>query len=360
MRLFSRAKEVVPLWVRTRLVYGASRPDRDLYKHLRGKRKIVVALAADYPNLGDIAITHAHTEFVRACLPGWEIVDFPCAATYLQLKALKRVCTPDDIITITGGGNMGDAYASIEDARRFLISRFPRNRVVSFPQTADFADTATGRRELRRSQRAYGRHRNLHLFARERVSFELMQRYFPGVRVDLVPDTVLSMPVCSGGAPREGVLVCLRSDCESALGVGGRADLLADLAERIPGIRMTDTVLARTDRLSLDERSRELEALLATFQAAEAVVTDRLHGMILAAITGTPCVVMQSSNHKIAATHRAWLAGNPAIALLEDHSAASVLAALEQVCTHAPSGTGDLGLSGAFEPLRHAVTGGLR
>lgn len=356
MTLYKRAKLLVPLGIKTRLAYALSRPSPAQYEDLRGKRKVVIALAADYPNLGDIAITHAQTEFVKACLPGYEVVDFPCASTYLQLKALKGVCTPDDIITITGGGNMSDLYASLEDARRFLVGQFPHNRVISFPQTVNFSDTPAGRRELVRSQRSYGRHRSLHLFAREPLSFEMMKRLFPGTPVDLVPDIVLSMPVESGEIQRKGVLLCIRADKESALGPAARAALLRQIEASVPGVRVTDTVLFRAGRLSLYERSGELQALLRAFREAEAVVTDRLHGMILAAITGTRCVVMRSTDHKIAGTYRAWLAGNPGIALLEDYSATSVLAALDRLRAHASGSGTDLGRSGAFDPLRRALT----
>lgn len=357
MDLLKRAKMLIPLEVKTRCAYALSRPSPALYEHLRGRLKVIVALAADYPNLGDIAITHAQTEFVRACLRGYEVVDFPCAATYLQLKALKRVCSPDDIITITGGGNMSDLYPSLEDSRRFLVGQFPRNRIISFPQTADFSDTPAGRRELARSRRSYERHRLLRLFAREPVSFELMRRLFPKTSVDLVPDIVLSMPAQTGDLPRSGVLMCMRADKESVLGLGPRAALVDQIAVSVPGVRVTDTVLERADRLSLDERNRELAALIGAFRVAEAVVTDRLHGMILAAITGTPCVVMKSCNHKIAGTHRAWLAGNPRIVLLEDYSAASVLGALARLRAHGSCKRVDLGLSAAFDPLRRSLTG---
>jgi pyruvyl transferase EpsI len=350
-------KQHIPLGWKARAAYVLSRPDPVTWEDLRGKHKAIITLAADYPNLGDIAITQAQARFVKACLPGYEIVDFPCAATYTQIKALKRVCTPADVVTIIGGGNMGDLYSSLEDARRFIIRQFPRNRIISFPQSMDLSDTPAGQRELARSQRAYGRHPNLYLFAREPVSFEMMQRHFPGTPVRLVPDIALSLPLHTEETQRKGVLVCIRNDKESALGPIRRAELLGQLTASIVEAEVTDTVLSRTGRLSLDERDKELEALVLRFRHAEAVVTDRLHGMIMAAISGTPCVVLRNANHKIVGTYRTWLAENRTIALLEDYSAAAVLAALKQVRAQAGKVCVDLGLSRAFEPLRLAVTG---
>ena len=358
MSVFNRAKKLIPLGIKTRCAYLLSRPRPRQYEHLRGHRKVIIALAADYPNLGDVAITYAHTLFVKVCLPEYEIVDFPCAATYLQLKALKLVCMPDDIITITGGGNMCDRYHSIEDARRFLVGSFPNNKIISFPQTIDFSDTPAGQRELRKSRRAYGRHRGLQLFAREPVSLETMRREFPGTTVRLVPDIVLSLSGLAHHGVRRGVLLCVRNDQESAMGAATRKRLIEQIATEVPESRITDTVLPLDRRLTVGEREHELRRLLSDFSEAEAVVTDRLHGMIIAAITGTPCVVMQNDNHKIAATYQAWLAGLPHVRLVEGFESEAVLAALRDVrrlgkgvVLPAPQ------LADEFLPLREAIMG---
>ena len=358
MSVLKRAKKLIPLSIKTRCAYVLSRPDLQQYEHLRGHRKVIIALAADYPNLGDVAITYAHTLFVKACLPEYEIVDFPCAATYLQLKALKLVCTPDDIITITGGGNMCDRYPSIEDARRFLVGSFPDNRIISFPQTIDFSDTTAGRRELKKSRRAYGRHGGLQLFAREPVSLETMRREFPGTTVRLVPDIVLSLSGFARYGIRRGVLLCVRNDRESAMGAATRKKLIEQIATEVPEARITDTVLPLDRRLTVEEREHQLQWLLSDFGEADAVVTDRLHGMIIAAITGTPCVVMQNNNHKIAATYRAWLADLPHVRLVEGFESETVLMALrevrrlgEGVAQPTPQ------LADEFLPLREAIMG---
>jgi pyruvyl transferase EpsI len=224
--------------------------------------------------------------------------------TFTAIRDLAAACTTEDIITIVGGGNMCDLYASIEDARRFVVGRFPRNRIISFPQTMDFSDTARGRRELRKSQRAYGRHRHLRLFAREALSLERMRAAFPDTDVQLVPDIVLSVDASASEGIRRGTLLCIRNDYESVIPESVRRNLVLELSRTLEDVSVTDTVLAWERRLSREEREAELDAVLRRFRAAEVVVTDRLHGMIFAAITKTPCVALRNSNHKIAATHR--------------------------------------------------------
>jgi len=48
-----------------------------------------------------------------------------------------------------------------------------------------------------------------------------------------------------------------------------------------------------------ENRTAALEEKFDEFRAVKLVVTDRLHGMIFCAITGTPCVVVNSKSHKV-------------------------------------------------------------
>ena len=48
--------------------------------------------------------------------------------------------------------------------------------------------------------------------------------------------------------------------------------------------------------------ARLLADKLSQFRAAQLVVTDRLHGMIMSLLAGTPCLVLPNGNHKISQT----------------------------------------------------------
>ena len=62
-------------------------------------------------------------------------------------------------------------------------------------------------------------------------------------------------------------------------------------------INITDTIVDFP--FSQKMRGKVLENKLNEFKKAKLVLTDRLHGMIFAAITGTPCVAMDNYNHKV-------------------------------------------------------------
>jgi pyruvyl transferase EpsI len=354
--IVSAIKKIVPVSSRVRVRYWLSRSD-DTFEYLRGKKKAIVALAADYANLGDVAITMAQGWFLSEHLPEREVVYFPCRSTYTHMKSLRHVCNSDDLITITGGGNMGDRYASLEDARRFIVERFPHNQVISFPQTVDFSDTPEGRRELHLSRRAYGRHRNLHLFAREPASLDRMKEYFPKAHVALVPDIALSLDESKPRRQRHGVLLCLRDDLESASPSCLRSDLVSILTSGGRVVREVDTLSQDNNRLPVESRIVELQGLLDAFRAAEIVITDRLHGMIFSAITGTPCVAFRSKNHKIKSTYDSWLRAHEYIRLQDDFAPDHSLQLIEDLGKRTAVGIHQPDLTGYYDPLRKAVTG---
>ena len=130
-------KRLIPLKIKQKIIQYISR--NDIYKDYKKKdKKIVLALAADYGNLGDVAITYAQRKFLEEKFPDYEVIEIPISETYKNMKSLKRVIGKDDVITIIGGGNFGNLYQEIEDMRQAFIKTFKKNTVVCFPQTIDF------------------------------------------------------------------------------------------------------------------------------------------------------------------------------------------------------------------------------
>ncbi|MGQ9708722.1 MAG: polysaccharide pyruvyl transferase family protein, partial [bacterium] len=246
-------KNHIPLDIKCKVSYWLS-SKRGKYSGIRKEgKKAIIALAADYPNMGDIAITVAQAKFIADCLPGHEIIFFPGADIYPQMKSLKSVCTPDDLVTIIGGGNMGDLYLWLEYARQFVIKQFPHNRIISFPQTADFSDTPRGRRELRKSCQVYSKHHHLYLFLREPISFERMKKYSPNTPVYMVPDIVLYLDKSQPVERRQGILVLLRDDLELAFPRELRNYFIGRLKSLFQDVNVSDTFLFDKSRVTIND-----------------------------------------------------------------------------------------------------------
>lgn len=315
-----------------------------------GVRKCILIGTANYGNVGDIAISEAQLALLRRHFPG-EVVDVPAMGFVEYERCLRRFLTERDVLCFQGGGNMGDMYPWFEFERCEALECFPRVRGVIMPQTFSYRDPRSP--WLRYARRTYARCRDLHVFARERVSYTLMKRAYPTVDVALAPDVVLSLdpePYLRDGLGRDGLTLVLRDDAERGLDDRARRRIRRACARTGLSVREADTVL---DEPAVDptRRGEILADMLAVFASSRAVVTDRLHGMVFAAITQTPCVVFANSNHKIAGVHE-WIADLPYVRFVKD--VRDVDDALAEV-TRAPAVFPRARLLEEFRPLVTAV-----
>nr|WP_321302564.1 polysaccharide pyruvyl transferase family protein [uncultured Trichococcus sp.] len=293
-----------------------SQSKRDNFEIYRNKKKIIVALAADYGNLGDVAITFAQTKFLKDNFPTHEIIDFPISRTFTDLKALKKICTTDDIITLVGGGNTGDMYDDIEYCRQFIIQQFPDNKIISFPQTIDFSNTISGERALQKAVSTYSKHDNLILSAREIKSYETYKKFFPHNKVIFSPDVVLSLNEQSLKYEREGITLCFRKDSEKTTKLSDEEQFIKSLNKNYQ-VKHQDTHIDASN-MTVEQREVELQNIWTVFKRSKLVITDRLHGMIFCKITGTPCIAIDNSNHKISGVYNAWLSKIENIKMIPD------------------------------------------
>lgn len=315
MNLLSIIKKKINFKFKIYLKYWFSTTNTTRYNKYKGKKKVIITLAADYGNLGDVAITYAQTKMLKEKYMGYEIIELPISQTVLYLKTLKRVCSNDDIITIVGGGNMGDLYKSIEFFRQLIIKIFPQNKIISFPQTIDFTTTSMGGKELKKAKKIYNNHKNLTLLAREKKSFDLMKKYFPNNNVLFTPDIVLTLNnITSPQKARKYITLCLRNDKEKFLPSDIEHDIIEYFKDK-ESIQHYDTHINQAE-LTIDEREQELSKIWNVFFESKLVITDRLHGMIFCYITKTPCIVLPNNNAKIKGCYE-WIQDSECILLLE-------------------------------------------
>lgn len=269
--------------------------------------KVFILLAGDYGNLGDIAITEAQKDFIQNNMPGYNLITVELNRTLSMLKTIKKNIKPDDVITIIGGGNMGERYEGFEILRRNIIRSFSNNRIVSFPQTIDFSKTSYGEKSFKKTIKTYNSHPNLHIFARESISFEIMKKAFKNNHVQLTPDIVLSLKKESKNeVEREGIIFCLRDDSEKHISSNLKDAMIEKITQKFTSVSYYDTHMG-IDASDQDSLSEEFDNILDAFSKSKLIITDRLHGMIFCVITGTPCIVLPNSNHKIVGTYNDWL-----------------------------------------------------
>ncbi|AHG88409.1 polysaccharide pyruvyl transferase [Gemmatirosa kalamazoonensis] len=266
----------------------------------------------NYPNVGDSAIYLGQLACLRAL--GVGAPAYVCdLATYDRAALARRV--GGGTILLAGGGNFGDLWPSVQAVREDVIRSFPANRVVQLPQTIHFRDPAA----LRRARDVVRAHPALTLLVRDAPSLEIARREL-GADARLCPD----MAFCLGSlrrprAPDHDVVRLARTDAEAATAPNDAGvptvdwmdepetalrrlnwRLTAAVRKRRPGAAM----LARTTYGPLARQ--RLRRGLRMLAAGRAVITDRLHGHILALLLGIPHVLLDDAHGKLAGFHAAW------------------------------------------------------
>lgn len=280
------------------------------------KRNIFFVALPEHGNLGDQAIAVAINEFLARVCTNDHIIRVFYNEVISNLLLIKRHIKKGDILILIGGGNMGYEYFAEEEVRRLTIKAFPNNRIIIFPQTIDYGHSKEGLKEFENSKVIYGRHKDLHIFAREQASYDVMKEAYTKNQVYLVPDIVLSLSnvICSDCKREEQVLVCVRKDKEGIVSKEDSKTIKGILERNELAIQYTDTVLSYIPYITNENLRKKLVVKkIDQFASSKLIITDRLHGLIFSVITNTPCIVFGNYNHKIISTYQTWLKDVPYI-----------------------------------------------
>ncbi len=233
-----------------------------------------------------------------------------------------RFVPPEGILYLHGGGNFGDLWPGHQLYREAVLARHPHHRIVQLPQSLHYADPAA----IERTRRAVAGHRDFHLMVRDQQSHDFAQRHFD-CNVVRAPDSAFAIDLARFALPERGAgLLCLfRSDHEKrADAADGPAafagERIEDWSAMGKGIRPVSRQVMRVVRrtlpvpgwmalrgLAFDRMAGTLVGEgLAQLGRGRVVVTDRLHGHILAEILGLPHVVIDNFYGKIAGFIGLW------------------------------------------------------
>lgn len=313
---------------------------RDI-NELRQRRKAIMLATAEHANIGDAAITLAEQQVLSEQFPEYFQVEISTFEINQKEAYLHAILNPEDILFINGGGNLGDQYPEEEELHRKIVSEFPNNKIIIFPQTIYFSDTENGTLELQKSSKVYNSHKDLTMFVRGEASLELAKAHFAQVKTVLMPDMVHVLR-SNYVFERSGALLCLRDDKEGKLDCEGK-DLIVNTAKALTGS------IDRSSNIHTEDVTREIRGLvvrkeLMRFAKHQVVITDRLHGMIFSAVTGTPCVVLSSYNHKIREYYEAFFQDSNAVFFIGDDMGkleSAVKEAMQVTDAHYPVFEGD-------------------
>jgi pyruvyl transferase EpsO len=228
-----------------------------------------------------------------------------------------------DVVLLAGGGNLGDRYRDTQAVRERVLRDAADAQVVQLPQSIEFVE----RDAIARARAAFDGHGAFTLLVRDEASLAFARSEFEATSV-LCPDLAFALgPLTRPGPPTTPVLWLSRDDDESVTApMRGEPDVeVVDWMARQR--RLDATAAARATWLlhrvtatwpgvepgwrSLDRSYRavaraHLRRGTAVLGRGRAVVTDRLHGHILAVLLGIPHVVLDNSSGKVRSFFQTW------------------------------------------------------
>ena len=333
MVFLEKIKRYIPISIKRKINLLFTFSKNNKWEQLISKNKIniFIFLSGFYQNLGDMAITYAQSKFLKEIYPEATIILIPSLETYTATKMIQKLISKDDIITITGGGNMSDLYQSLEDARLHVLKSFPNNKIICFPQTISYSNTKKGVKRKKISCSVYNQHQNLFLFAREKESYEKMKVFFPNINVECCPDIVLYLNKLLPKMERNFITCCLRNDKEKNISDTFKEKILDYLRKKSLNIKCIDTVNVDIKDCVPERYEEALEQFWLIIKESRLVITDRLHCMIFCIITGTPCIVLDNSNHKIKGVYETWLQNISYVKLISENNFKDIIQKVDEL-----------------------------
>lgn len=266
-------------------------------------------------NVGDLLIMHGTLAFLRKKGLTPKLI-----APYFAYDPYW--IAPEDVIVFHGGGNFGDLYPYFQDLREQIVESHRENRIIVLPQSMHFSSLE----KMTASAKKFRMHADVHLCVRDQISFAMAQEFSD--HVYLLPDMahqLYPMHAASATAP-QGSLRISRVDDESSCGnkfphlvatsvtdwpefVGAREKRINLFRRAIGGFfrrgmgRISNPILMR---LWIAYSARLIADAATLFARHELIITDRLHGHILACLLGKKNIVLDNSYGKNSRYVEAW------------------------------------------------------
>lgn len=274
------------------------------YKRTK-KQTIHILLSPQYLNYGDHAIAEAEKKYLSIHFSEWNIDEINYTFyQYWSQKAIKRV-KENDVILITGGGYAGDLWPENQKLLEDVIHSFPNNKVILAPQTVFYRENNKVERYMK-FKKILQNHKNLYVIAREQNTFRLLENQFElkaHDRLFLLPDFVLTLQSSIENQKRQGVGYCLRDDEEKVIKKDEWDLLRKYVSLQMEGEHYICMAKQHTE-IPVWTRNLFLQRKFKEFSKCQLIITDRLHGMIFAVITKTPCIALDNISHKISGVYQ--------------------------------------------------------
>jgi pyruvyl transferase EpsO len=300
-------------------------------------RGATVALL-DFPifqNVGDSAIWLGTVAELRRL--GYKIA-YICDQNHFSREVLERRLPPGSPILLQGGGSFGDLWPEHQLFRERVIADFPDRPIVQLPVSVVFRDAAAEER----ARTVLNRHERLTVLFRDLDSFDYGRSNY-SANVVLCPDSAFGLEPPPRRAPDVEVAMLVRTDKEQLTRVPPlRGARVVDwtsgpgepgfsavwewqwrMSQWLGGLDTSRRGLAALEQAALRRlfhsmARRRLEFGWNVVGSGRVLVTDRLHGHILASLLHVPHVVLETGYGKVRAFYEAFSRDLEGVTFCED------------------------------------------
>lgn len=280
----------------------------NILKNLRSADIILTATSAQ-TNLGDHAISIAEMNFLKDSFKKLSVVEIQKEIYLKHRDVIKKKVNNNAIVVVTGGGFLGDLWMTEENLVRDILGDFYNHKIIIFPQTVFFTDNSS---EYKASFNIYKKVQDLLVNARDLQSFHLLSKELSEEQICYTPDMVLSLKAKHNNKRQNIALSCIRDDKENCLSTNDINQLHLKISQRLKAVRTT-TICNHVVPIAF--RKFFVYKKLKEVSSSKIVITNRLHMMIFAAITGTPCIAIDNLSKKVSGVYH-WIEYLPYIRLI--------------------------------------------
>lgn len=287
-------------------------------------KNIYLLLTPTYGSMGDQAIAYAEEYYLKRTYPQDKVIVLNEVETLSQIQEISQTAHEADVFFLQGGGNLGSLYPEVEDRRRKVIRQLGERCITIFPQSVFFQNNIVSDDAVS----VYSR-KTVTIYAREPNSYYKMKYFFPLANVKMKPDIVYTLYDRFHSLPydRDRIIISFRSDKESIY-LMDRQIITDAILEKYPDSEIVS--MYSNCEISREKRSQFVVDSILRFGNAKAIITDRLHGCIFAAITKTPCIFFPNSYGKNEGNYH-WLRALNYILFTDSHESDTIITELDQL-----------------------------
>lgn len=280
-----------------------------VYKKDKSSPRILLLFTPDHSNIGDQMITLAEYDFFNEIFNSEQkkhFYEFTFEEWKIFSKKIIKNINENDLIFIHGGGFLGSFYGEIQKEMIFLLRNMKNNKIIIMPQTIYFENTKIGKVELAKFKEAMKECSRLTVFTRDKRSHDLALHKLE-VGKDhcfMVPDIVTYCEKRSNIKREKRIMIIMRNDCEKVCNED-KLKFLSNMKE-LEDYEIIKTDMYHSSSVNARQREKVVQKKLDEFSKASLIITDRLHGMLFSAITGTPCIAFDNKSKKVSGQYE-WI-----------------------------------------------------